>query len=65
MIEKPVQTNAGPFDRARLKALREAIKDEDRDTVIKFEGQDLLVSFGEYLAQYVEMQLGSRNHGGL
>jgi len=65
MTEKPVQTIAGPFDRARLKALRDAIKDEDRETVIKFEGQDLLVSFGEYLAQHIEMQLGNRNHGGL
>lgn len=64
-MEKPVHTIAGPFDRKRLEALKETIKDEERDSTVKFEGQDLLVSFGQYLAEYVEMQLGKRNTRGL
>lgn len=65
MTEKPVSTIAGPFDRKRLDALKETIKDQDRDSTVMFEGQELLVSFGGYLAEYVEMELGKRNTGGL
>lgn len=65
MAEKPVQTIAGAFDRKRLDALKETIKDQDRDSTIMFEGQELLVSFGGYLAEYVEMELGKRNTRGL
>lgn len=65
MAEKPVQTIAGPFDRKRLDALKETIKDQDRDSTVKFEGNDLLVSFGGYLAEYVELELGKRNTRGL
>lgn len=64
-MEKPVNTIAGPFDRKRLAALKETIKDEDRDSTVMFEGQQLLVSFGHYLAEFVEMELGKRNTGGL
>lgn len=65
MTEKPVNTIAGPFDRKRLDALKETIKDQDRDSTVMFEGQELLVSFGGYLAEYVEMELGKRNTRGL
>lgn len=65
MAEKPVQTIAGPFDRARLDALKATIKGEDRDSVVMFEGNELLVSFGGYLAEFVEMELGKRNTEGL
>lgn len=65
MSEKPIQTIAGPFDRARLARMKETIKDQDRDSVVMFEGNELLVSFGEYLAEFVEMELGKRNTGGL
>lgn len=65
MTEKPVQTIAGPFDRKRLNAIKETIKDQDRDSVVMFEGQELLVSFGGYLAEYVETELGKRNTRGL
>ncbi|MDY6949858.1 MAG: hypothetical protein SXG53_29645 [Pseudomonadota bacterium] len=63
--EKPVQTIAGPFDRKRLDALKETIKDQDRDSTVMFEGQPLLVGFGYYLAEYVEGELGKRNTRGL
>lgn len=65
MTEKPVNTIAGPFDCKRLDALKETIKDQDRDSTVMFEGQELLVSFGGYLAEYVEMELGKRNTRGL
>lgn len=65
MAEKPVQTIAGPFDRKRLAALQEVIKDQDRDSVVQFEGNELLVSFGGYLAEYVGVALGQRNTEGL
>lgn len=65
MTEKPVQTIAGPFDRKRLDALKETIKGEDKDSTVMFEGQELLVSFGGYLAEYVESELGKRNTRGL
>lgn len=65
MTEKPIQTIAGPFDRKRLDALKETIKDQDRDSKVNFEGQELLVSFGQYLAEHVEIELGKRNTGGL
>ena len=64
-MEKPINTIAGPFDRARLARLKDTIKDEDRDSTVKFEGQDLLVSFGNYLVEFVEMELGKRNTEGL
>ena len=65
MAEKPVNTIAGPFDRKRLKALQEVIRDQDRDSTVMFEGQELLVSFGGYLAEFVEGELGKRNTRGL
>lgn len=65
MTEKPVNTIAGQFDRKRLDALKATIKDQDRDSTVMFEGQELLVSFGGYLAEYVEMELGKRNTRGL
>lgn len=65
MAEKPVNTIAGPFDRKRLKALKETIQDQDRDSTVMFEGNPLLVSFGGYLAEFVEGELGKRNTRGL
>lgn len=64
-MSKPVQTVFGPIDRARLKALKDTLANEDRDTVVMFEGQELLVSFGNYLVEFVEMELGKRNTEGL
>ncbi|MEN6333287.1 MAG: hypothetical protein ABFE01_03445 [Phycisphaerales bacterium] len=64
-MEKPIQTIAGPFDRDRLAKLKETIKDQDRDSVVMFEGNELLVSFGQYLAEFVEIELGKRNTEGL
>lgn len=65
MTEKPVQTIIGPVDRKRLDQIKEAIKDQDRDSVVKFEGQDLVVSFAIYLIEFVETKFGQRNTEGL
>lgn len=65
MTEKPVNTIAGPFDRKRLKALQDVIEGQDPDSVVTFEGNELLVKFGEYLAEFVEGELGKRNTRGL
>lgn len=64
-VEKPIHTIAGPFDRKRLDLLKQTIEGEDRDSVVRFEGQELHVGFGRYLAEYVEMALGKRNTEGL
>jgi hypothetical protein len=65
MAEKPVQTIAGAFDRKRLDALKETLKDQDRDAVVMFEGNEYLVSYASYLVEYVETELGKRNTRGL
>lgn len=52
-----VHTIAGPFDRKRADALAEAIKDQERDATVKFEGQDLLVGFGVHLFGFVDGEL--------
>ena len=63
--EKTVNTIAGPFNRTRLGLLQETIKDHEKDDVVMFEGNELLVSFGRYLAEFVEGELGKRGHNGL
>ena len=65
MTEKPIQTIMGPIDRKRLAQIKAAIKDQDRDAVVKFEGADLVVSFASYLIEFVETRLGQRNTEGL
>lgn len=63
--EKSVQTIAGSFNRTRLSLLQQTIKDHDKEDVVMFEGNELLVSFGRYLAEFVEGELGNRGHNGL
>lgn len=58
-----VHTIFGHFDQARLDRLRETIKGEEPDTDLKFEGADLNVKFGQYLAEHVETELSKRNAG--
>lgn len=65
MIEKPVNTPVGQFDRARLKLLKEAIDGQDKDAVVAFEGAELHVGYGQYLVEYIEGELGKRNTNGL
>ena len=65
MTEKTVNTICGPFDRKRLAALKDTIEGQDDDTVLLFEGQELLVKFGKYLVEFVEVTLGQRNTEGL
>lgn len=65
MTEKTVNTICGPFDRKRLKLLKDTIEGQDDDTTLQFEGQELLVKFGRYLVEFVETTLGQRNTRGL
>lgn len=70
MTEKTVSTIAGPFDRKRaddLKATIDKAKSDgmSRDESVMWEGQELLISFGEYLHEYVDGRLAARNHNGL
>lgn len=70
MTEKTVHTIAGPFDRKRTEALKETLDKAkadgmSRDDVTMFEGQEMLISFGEYLFEYVDQQFANRNHGDL
>lgn len=65
MSEKPVNTVHGPFTRERLKTMKDLIAGEDRDTVLQFEGADLLVKYAQYLVEFVEGEFAKRNHGGL
>lgn len=65
MTEKPVNTIAGPFDRKRLDKLKETIEGQEPESVVQFEGQELLVKFGKYLVEFVEVTLGQRNTEGL
>lgn len=62
--EKQVPTIAGFFGETRIKALRETLEQADGD-VTMFEGNELLVSFGKYLLEYVEGEYSRRNNGGL
>ncbi len=70
MTEKTVQTIAGPFDRKRMEALRETLAQADgemlgREEVIKFEGNDLVISFGKYLLEYLDGEFAKKGHQGL
>lgn len=62
--EKQVPTIAGFFGQGRIKALRETLEQAEGD-VTMFEGNELLVSFGKYLLEYVEGEYSRRNNGGL
>lgn len=47
------------------KALEESGEDRRSNVVLKWGGQDLQVSFGWYLVEYVEGELAKRNTRGL
>lgn len=62
-----VRTIAGPFSRDRLASLKRTLEQAKaagmtRDQVTKFEGQELLISFGEYLLEYVEGEFTKNGH---
>ena len=70
MSDKPVQTVCGAFDRNRLKALKKVVAEAEesgvgREEVTMFEGQELVIGYGKYLIEFVEMKLGQRNTRGL
>lgn len=69
-MEKTVSTIAGPFDRLRYKSLCKLLDDSekeglDRESVVMFEGQELLISSGQHLRTFLDKTFASRNHGGL
>lgn len=69
-MEKTVQTIAGPFDRKRYKSLCRLLADSekeglDKDEIVMFEGQELLISFGQQLRNYLDLTFAQRGHGGL
>ena len=70
MTEKTVNTIAGPFDRKRYKVLCDTLDDAEKqgmssDEVTMFEGNELLISFGGYLREFLDQTFAGRNHGGL
>jgi hypothetical protein len=65
MAEKPVQTKWGPMTRAQMESLKTALDGQDRDATINWEGQEVLVSFGLYLVEFVESEFAKRNTRGL
>lgn len=64
-MEKPVMTKWGPWTRDMMNRLKEALKDEDRDSSIQFDGNEILVSFGLYLVEFLEGEFAKRGHAGL
>ncbi len=70
MNEKPVDTVAGPFDRRRTNSLRQTLLAAEaegmhRDDIINFEGQALLISFGQHMLDFIDLQFAKRNNEGL
>jgi hypothetical protein len=67
---KTVSTKWGNYDSATIADVRKTLEQAeadgmDRDQVVKWRGRDLLISFGWYLVEYVEMELAKNNTGGL
>lgn len=65
-----ISTIAGPFDRIRLQSLKDTLESPevaelDPSAIVKWEGQDLCIKFGQYLAEYVEEELDRRENAGL
>lgn len=63
--EKPVMTKWGPWTRDQMTRLKAALKNEDRDSTIMFDGNEVLVSFGTYLVEFLEGEFAKRGHAGL
>lgn len=63
--EKQVPTIAGFFGQDRIDSLRQTLTEAEGEEVTMFEGNELLVSFGKYLLEYVEGEYSRRNNGGL
>lgn len=45
------------WTRTTLKSLQQALEGRGRDEVITFEGQEVLVSYGRYLCEYLDRTL--------
>lgn len=66
-MTRVVRTIAGPFSRDRLARLKRTLEQAKaagmtRDQVTQFEGQELLIAFGEYLAEFVEGEFDKNGH---
>ena len=67
---KTVDTICGPMDSATIADVRKTLEQADadgmsRDQSVKWRGNDLLISFGWYLVEFVESELAKNNTGGL
>ncbi len=64
-----VSTKWGSFNAEMISGVRKTLEASGEDkrsaAVVKHEGQDLQVSFGWYLVEYVEGELAKRNTRGL
>lgn len=68
--EKTVQTSFGPFDRRRYKSLCRLLAESDkigmeRDETVMFEGQELVISVGQELRNFLDTKFAMRGHEGL
>jgi hypothetical protein len=50
------------FDRRKLRAFKRIYNDTADGGVFIFEGKEVLKSYAKYLIEYVEMQLGVKEH---
>lgn len=61
-----VETICGPFDRDRYKRLRLALQYAGNgEEYIMFEGQMLLVTFGNYLCEFLDAEFAKKGTEGL
>lgn len=65
-----IETIAGNFDSATIADVRKTLKAAEaeglsRDETVMWRGNELVISFGWYLVEFVEGELAKRNTGGL
>lgn len=64
-----ISTQWGCIDAETISELRRTLEDSGEEkrskAVLLWRGQEVLVSFGWYLVEYVEVELAKRNTGGL
>lgn len=65
-----IQTAAGNFDSPTIAEVRKTLtaaeaEGKSRDETTMWRGQELVISFGWYLVEFVEGELAKRNTGGL
>lgn len=64
-----IPTICGCLDKETISEVRKVLEESGEDTrssaILKWRGQDLQVSFGWYLVEFVEGELAKRNTRGL